>query len=266
MTLTDQTRQIVGFVWARMLGIDDGTFDEQPAVAPLVVVDESSSAVRIVSLFGHTIISGPPAACDVLAAAQTAQLASDRRLLELLLPQHPGARTAGTARLLYCEEPSVPAALDDDLPISFDPADASTLSAQCPADDVAASGVGAAEWTATMMHVPGDNDGRPGEPHGSDPSSAPSSSAAPGAPGPVPVAAAGREIWHHALAHLGVLTRPDTRRTGLGTRIAAIAAEEAFVEGLVPQWRVPEGSVAAARIAERIGFSQAGSQTTVLLS
>lgn len=238
MRLTEQTRQIIGFTWARMLGLDDDAFDaEHPRLG---AADEETGAVTVVRLFGRTAVTGPEIALNALRTAGNEELVSARRLLELLLPEHPGARTPGTARLLYCEEPASPA-VQEPATVSFDPVDVQAVTSRCPADDVAVSGVSEAEWTATLMLDPESPEG------------------------PDAAAASCRRIWHHTLAHLGVLTRPDRRGRGLGGCIAAIAAEEAFAEGLVPQWRVDLEDGASHRIARHLGFSEAGTQTTVIL-
>lgn len=238
MSLTEQTRQIIGFTWARMLGLDDDAFDaDRPRLG---VTDDEATAVTVVRLFGRTAVTGPEIALDALRGVGDEELVSDRRLLELMLPEHPGARALGAARLLYCEEPGEPT-LQEPATVSFDPADAQGVTSRCPADDVTVSGVADAEWTATLMLDPESPEG------------------------PDAAAASCRRIWNHTLAHLGVLTRPDRRGRGLGGRIAAIAAEEAFVEGLVPQWRVDFENEASQRIARQLGFSEAGTQTTVVL-
>ncbi|MDO5492675.1 MAG: GNAT family N-acetyltransferase [Nesterenkonia sp.] len=239
MTLTEQTRQIIGFTWARMLGLGDDAFDSDRE--RLGVVDDDAAAVTVVRLFGRTAVTGPESALDALRGTSDEELVSERRLLELMLPEHPGARALGASRLLYCEEPAPPT-LQEPATVSFDPADVRAVTSRCPADDVAVSGVAEAEWTATLMLDPQSSDG------------------------PDAAAASCRQIWHHTLAHLGVLTRPDRRGRGLGGRVAAIAAEEAFVEGLVPQWRVAFENEASLRIAQHLGFSAAGTQTTVILA
>mgnify|MGYP006199182849 FL=1 len=53
---------------------------------------------------------------------------------------------------------------------------------------------------------------------------------------------------------------------GLGAYAAAIAMEEAFTEGLVPQWRAALGNTASQHLADTLGFELAGSQTTVLFN
>lgn len=76
--------------------------------------------------------------------------------------------------------------------------------------------------------------------------------------------AAGRELWAGMLGHLGVLTVPQQRRGGVGLHLAVVAAEEAFTEGLIPQWRARTESLGSLRIAAALGFSPAGAQITVV--
>ena len=80
------------------------------------------------------------------------------------------------------------------------------------------------------------------------------------------MAAAGCEVWQQVLGHIGVLTHPGHRGLGLGRFAAAVATEEAFTDGLIPQWRAAAESPGSLRLAISLGYLQAGHQTTVALA
>jgi GNAT superfamily N-acetyltransferase len=80
------------------------------------------------------------------------------------------------------------------------------------------------------------------------------------------VAAAGAQVWAGALAHVGVLTRPDRRRRGLGSAVAAGVVREALAAGLVAQWRARAELTASRRLAGSLGFVEFGQQVSYELA
>lgn len=192
------------------------------------------SPVTFLRLFDHTVLSGPAEVLREARRFDDVELADERRLLEVARRHAGGARSLGAARLLYAEEPPV-LALAPRGAVSFDPAHVQAALAASPADDVQAAGIADAPWRAALVEE--------------DTATV--------------LGAAAHELWAGMLAHLGVLTVPDQRRSGVGRALAAVAAEEAFTEGLIPQWRARTESIASLRIAAALGFSPAGSQTTV---
>jgi RimJ/RimL family protein N-acetyltransferase len=54
-----------------------------------------------------------------------------------------------------------------------------------------------------------------------------------------------------------------TRGTGLASKVGSAAAAHALTLGLVPQWRSRIGNDASARVADRLGFVELGTQQTV---
>jgi len=80
------------------------------------------------------------------------------------------------------------------------------------------------------------------------------------------VAAAGAQVWAGALAHVGVLTRPDRRRRGLGSAVAASVVREALAAGLVAQWRARAELTASRRLAGSLGFVELGQQVSYELA
>lgn len=76
-------------------------------------------------------------------------------------------------------------------------------------------------------------------------------------------AASGYRRWPGDVAHLCVLTDPDTRAQGMATRVARAATAAAVADGLLPQWRA--ASQASVRTARRLGFVVLGAQLSVAL-
>ncbi len=238
--LSEHTRSIIGLAWARMLGLEDSALMGPPPGRRIEVADDGAATVTFVRLFGHSIAYGP---AEVLAAArrlQDEELELETVLLDVVRRASPGARSLGEAHLLYAEEPPELAPAEY-ASVSFEPEHLDSLRRACPADDVAAAGLTEPDWAVSLI------------------------AEGPG-PGEDAVAAAGREEWLHVLAQIGVLTRPDRRGMGLGRYIAAVAAEEAFADGLIPQWRAAAESPGSLRLGLSLGFEQAGSQTTVALA
>lgn len=234
--LQTHTEQIIMLAWSRILGLDDdGLQTAEPGVR-VEASDEDAAAVTLVELFGRTVLYGP---AGVLAAARDVpaeELALETTLLDISRTVAPGARILGEAHLLFCEEPPETDG-SDHVSISFEAEDVYQLAAQSPADDVALSGLEQAGWTAAVIR---EDTGQV-------------------------LAAAGCEVWQQVLGHLGVLTDPQHRGLGLGRFAAAVAAEEAFTEGLIPQWRAAAESPGSLRMAIDLGFAHAGHQTTVAL-
>ncbi|KUG60574.1 hypothetical protein [Nesterenkonia jeotgali] len=232
--LAEHTRSIIALSWARRLGLGDkdllGPGSRHELSTP------AGSPVSFLRLFDHTVLSAPSEVLHQARRLADAELADERSLLALARRCAAGARSLGAAQLLYAEEPPILTAAQRGA-ISFEPEAVQAAIAASPADDVQASGIGAAPWRAALV------DEYTG----------------------VSLGAAGREIWAGMLAQLGVLTVPGQRRRGVGLQLAAVAAEDAFTEGLIPQWRAGTESLAALRIAAGLGFSPAGTQTTVIL-
>ena len=233
MTLQDHTRSIISLSWSRILGLGDDALLNGSTRLEMSLME--GSEVSFLRLFDHSILSAPAAVLDELRGLSDSELAEERCLLDAALRHGEGARSLGSTQLFYAEEPPVldPAEVGA---VSFDASHVQSVLAASPADDVLASGIAEADWSAALV------DEDTGEASG----------------------AAGRAVWSGMLADLVVLTIPARRRGGRAHQLAAVAAEEAFVEGLIPQWRAPADSASAGKIARRLGFTQAGTQTSVV--
>lgn len=241
--LSPHLRQLIALAWARTMGVPDdvllaalsaGTRLEVPAPA------EHGAAVVWLRAAGLEALVAPE---PVLAAARglsPEELALESVLLRLCAPWSP--RSAGEQTLLHLEEPPE-IAPSDTVAVSDDPDHALALAAQCPADDVAAAALPTLAATHTLVR---------------DRRSA-------GLPDR-PLATAGHAVAGGLLADVRVLVRPDVRGHGLGAYAAAVAAQEAWDAGLVPQASVPVAQDGALRLALAVGFVPTGSVTRVELT
>ncbi|TLP79954.1 GNAT family N-acetyltransferase [Nesterenkonia sphaerica] len=235
-SLDAHTEHIILLAWSRALGLDDMTLASSLSAERIEAVAEGTQTLSLVQVLGRTALSGPK---DLVRAARDVpdeELALETGLLEIARPHFPGARILGEAQLLYCEEP--PELQGSDLvSVSHDPQHLRQLIERSPADDVTRSGVARAPWSASLVRED---------------------------TGEV-VAAAGRTIQHDFLGDIGVLTHPSHRGVGLARFAAAVAVEEAFADGLIPQWRAAGEAPGSLRLAITLGFAPAGHQTTVAL-
>lgn len=226
------TRAIIRLGWSRLLGLADDAF-ERPRPARIEHARDDAGAVMFLRLFGRGVLVGPP---GIVAAARDLdddELTTGRTLLRLAAAE-PGARILGEATLAYLD-----AAIDhpdaDDALVADEVDLAAALERACPGDDRAEAAISDLDHRFVLMVEDR------------------------------AVAGAGYEEWSGLLAHLAVLTSPAHRRRGYGGLIASLAANDAFAAGLVPQWRARTDNRASRRLAERLGFAEVGTQTTVLL-
>lgn len=119
MSLAEHTRSIIALAWSRLLGLADEELLGTGSRHELVTAD--GSAVTFVRLFDHTVLSGPAEVLRHGRGLEDAELADERRLLEISRPHSQGARTLGSARLLYAEEPPALDAAQRGA-VSYDPA------------------------------------------------------------------------------------------------------------------------------------------------
>ncbi|MEO9247579.1 GNAT family N-acetyltransferase [Citricoccus nitrophenolicus] len=248
MPVNAHTRQIIELAWSRILGLDDEALASAGGRRLEVATDaaagdrpdEDDQIATFVRLYGTSVLYGPRWLLDAARDVDDEVLALESTMIRLGTGH--AARSLGEWVLYYADD--VPD-LDrsSTVAVSYEDADARELEAQCPADDVTEVGLSGLDSTFTL--IPDDGAGTPtGR----------------------PVAGAGYEEWQGLIGHVGVLVRPDVRRMGLGAYAGAIAMEEAFTEGLIPQWRAALGNTGAQRVAASLGFELAGSQTTMLFN
>jgi hypothetical protein len=237
MELDPGTVAIVQLAWSRLVGLDDDAFGNGGADR-LYSVDDDSSILTFVTLFGREALRGPAWAVEAAEGLSGPELRSHSTLLSL--SREHGGRGLGEAQLYFCD--ALPRFEDPPAVVSTDGAYVRPLEQLCPPDDVSEVGLASTEQSFVLLQ----EGATASEP-------------------PLPLAGAGYDIWGGILAHLAILTAPDQRRKGFAQRVAAVAVEEAMAAGLVPQWRARADNTASQRTARRAGFAFAGTQTSVIL-
>lgn len=81
-----------------------------------------------------------------------------------------------------------------------------------------------------------------------------------------PLSGAAYLEWEGVLADVGVLTAPAARRQGNGQVVARLVTNDAFDEGMIPQWRTNAENTAARRLASGLGYEEWGVFVTVDIS
>ena len=280
MALQEHTLALISLAWARALGLPDdglGTLGATPASgtaspssppgpavggSPAAATPQGTSgtpgaARRIEVVLGPTdvlpgdgehvatvlrlgeaaVVAGPEWFVTACRDVDDEVLALESTLLRIGAGH--GARSRGEHTLYYADEaPAVDPA--QSIAVSFDSAHALEVGALCPADDVTAAAL--PQWNHTAALVPVFADGQGGG---------------------VACAAAGYDVLSGIVARLGVLAVPHLRGKGLGTYAAAAAMESAWLDGLVPSARVPEGHTQAHHIAVAVGMEPLGTQTSI---
>ncbi len=232
------TQAIVRLAWSRLLRLPDDTLD--PAANPVRTVRSTSDEQAMVLRLWDTWVVIGPDWFHARTADLDPELLVEPTTLLRSCELHP-ARLVGHAVLAYTDRyahPAVPGHLAlTDVPVDTAPAAAATLERASPPDDVAE--VGLAELGRVFVTYD-DRD--------------------------QPTSGAGYDECQGLLGHLGVLTPPELRGSGWGTVAAALALNDALDVGLVAQWRTRIDNTASRRVAQRLGFVEAGEQSTVLLT
>ncbi|WP_129337426.1 GNAT family N-acetyltransferase [Cellulomonas endophytica] len=225
--LEENTVAIVRLGWARSLGLPDD------ALAARVVEVPRDDVVSVVRLFGTVVAVGPAWFLDDPAGWH---LDGPALLRGVAARAGTRPRLLGAAALAYAdayvEHPGL-----SEVEVSDEPSALAEVVRRCPADDVGESGLTEMERVLVTL-ADGSDEG---------------------------LAAAGHDVRGGLVAQLGVLTPPERRGQGHGLLAAALATNDALDAGLVAQWRCRTGHDASLRLAARLGYVPAGSQTTVLL-
>ncbi|WP_182359905.1 hypothetical protein [Tomitella gaofuii] len=249
------TAAVIGLAWSRGLSLhDDAAFSH--AGERVLVRDDALPGLEFVELFGASALRGPGRLVD--AAAQLPSSAFlDGTAVSAVAADRPGAgtRTASRERLAFRDHYAPAAPPGAAVPVvSRSPLDAARVLDAAPADD-----------SRDVVRILGASSA-PGAEH--DPAGA-------AAPDPAPpctlvlddgsrVALAGYAAVHHLLADLRVVTAATFRRRGHARTIADIAVGEALDSGLICQARIRVESLAAAALADSLGFTDAGSRVVIV--
>lgn len=142
-------------------------------------------------------------------------------------------RSQGPVVLAFADEIGTAIARHDPL-ISHDLSHVLTLEALCAPDDVIAADLTRKRSWFTLL-----DDDRPAE-------------------SARPLAGSAYLEWEGLLADVGVLTAPSARRHGNAQVVARLATNDAFDEGMIPQWRTNSENGTARRLAARLGYEEWG--------
>lgn len=240
MDLETGTRAIIALAWARRLRMADSALASVAMGVDEVRInhrDDDATAVTFVRFMGGSVLAGPQWLLRAAAGVQDEELAAESTLLGLIRAHGDvAARGLGESLLYYADHPPAVEESTTTL-VSHEPATALELEALCPRDDLA--GVHLAQRAKTFTLVAEE--------------------------GHAPLSGAGYTVWEGLVADLAVLTAPALRRHGLGTYIAAIAADHALAEGFVAQFSAEVSNKAAQLMADALGFTLTGSLTRASL-
>ncbi|WP_037141258.1 GNAT family N-acetyltransferase [Rhodococcoides fascians] len=220
---------IIRLAWSRHFDLGDSAF--RPGVRH-VHSDENATSVTFVRLGDSSALIGPASALTAAATMSDDELTGGR-LRELA-----SGRTSGPIVLSYADDAGTTIDRHDPL-ISHERAHVDSLESACAPDDVIAADLVHKQSWFTLL---GDD--------------APVDAAA-------PLASAGYAEWQGLLGDLGVLTAPDARRQGNGQVVSRLATNEAFDEGMIPQWRCHADNVVARRLGARLGFEEWGALVSI---
>ena len=223
---------IIRLAWTQAFGLDPSRLDVEEAGRVLHTRPEGE-VLSVVRLGAQTLVVGPAWAVQAADSLPDDDICRVSALLQVTADH--GGRALGEAALAYTDdyisEPDLESAVvTDDEQAVLD------LERACPPDDV--TEVGLTELTARFVLL---------------------------GPGDAPLAGAGFDLWSGIIAQMGVLTARDSRRSGHGHRIAALATNAALDEGLIPQWRIPVDHDSAGAMAAGLGYQTLGHEAVVLL-
>jgi len=225
------TEAIVRLAWSRLLGLPDDAL--RGADLRVDAVPAEPSTLMTVRLGPTTAVVGPDWFVQAARDLDPDDLASVPTLLRLAEP-HGGADPLGVGVLAFTDEHVDVPGLDE-VEFGNEAGLVARLRESCRPEDVEESAL--LELDPAFVLVEDD----------------------------LAVAAAGYTEWVGLLAHVGVVTAAAHRRSGRGLLAAAAATNDALGCGLVAQWRARDDNTASLRLARRLGYTELGTQTTVVL-
>ncbi|MDG3015347.1 hypothetical protein [Speluncibacter jeojiensis] len=236
--MNTNTAAIVLLAWTRRLGLDDDTLTR--ADEPHRVADEAADRVRLLHVFGSTVLTGPPGALDRIdpavlrdpRAAETGTFAA--ATTAAALARAVGAIRPATTESLWYLDAYGPSPDGAEPLISHDSSDVDAVAGTCPPVDVNEAAVAGLERSFTLLD------------HAH-----------------TPRACSGYAVRDGFLADLRVLTDPRSRRTGDGSTVGRLAALDALDAGLIAQARIHPDNHTARRLAVSVGFAECGWLVTV---
>jgi hypothetical protein len=226
---------IIRLAWSRHLRLPDTALK---AGTRHVAIDDSETSVTFVRLGDSSALLGPEWAVDSARQLSDDQLAERGALGEIAGSR--AGRTEGPTVILFADDAGTTIDRHDPL-ISREPEHVRMLESRCAPDDVHAAALSGRHSWFTLL---------------GDESSAESAA---------PVSSAAYLEWEGLLADIGALTAPSERRKGNAQVVARLATNDAFDEGMIPQWRTNMENGTARRLAARLGYEQWGVFTATTL-
>ncbi|SNS87678.1 GNAT family N-acetyltransferase [Rhodococcoides kyotonense] len=218
---------IIRLAWSRHLGLEDSALrDGHRHIS--VTPDETS--VTFARFGDASALVGPEDAVTAAADLSDDDLARRGTLASLT---RASGRIQGPIVLSYAADVGTDLGRHDPL-ISHDLSHVLELESRCAPDDVIAADLTRRRSWFTVL-----DDDRPAD-------------------SATPLACAAYLEWEGVLADVGVLTSPTARRRGNAQVVARLATNDAFDEGMIPQWRCGEENGTARRLAARLGYEEWG--------
>jgi hypothetical protein len=229
---------IIRLAWSRRLGLEDSAL--RPSHRH-IEIDDNATSVTFVRLGDASALIGPESVVSASPNSWASRYTDDERSERGVLGAVGAGRSHGPILLYFAGDIGTSIDRHDPL-ISHELSHVLALEALCAPDDVIA-----AELTRkrSWFTVLGDDE--------------PAETAA-------PLATAAYLEWEGVLADLGVLTAPGARRQGNGQVVARLATNDAFDEGMIPQWRTNSENGTSRRLAARLGYEEWGVFVSVELS
>lgn len=241
MELETGTLAIIALAWARRLNMEDSALASvaMGADTPLRINhrDEDTSTVTFLRFGAGSVLCGPAWLLEAAADTADEELAAEAVLLGLLRDHGDvSARGLGESLLYHADQPPEIVESTTTL-VSDEVSSAVELEELCPRDDLAGVRLSEQDKSFTLIAEEGQ----------------------------APLSSAGYSVWEGLIADLAVLTAPSLRRHGLGTYIAAVAADDALSEGFVAQFAADVNHKGAQRLADALGLVLSGSLTRASL-
>lgn len=216
---------IIRLAWSRRLGLQDSAFRTG---ARHIKIDPNETSVTFVRLGDASALIGPESEVAAVSDRTDDELSSRG-----FLGESGTGRSYGPVVLAFAGDIGTEIGRHDPL-ISHDLAHVLALEALCAPDDVIAADLTRRRSWFTVL------------------SETESAETAP------PLASAAYLEWEGVLADVGVLTAPEARRQGNAQVVARLATNDAFDEGMIPQWRTATENGISRRLAGRLGYEEWG--------
>ncbi|MCQ4119790.1 GNAT family N-acetyltransferase [Rhodococcus tibetensis] len=223
---------IVRLAWSRELGLPDDALTAGPDRATRA--NQETDTIRFLHLLDTSAMVGPAWALGRAERLSARELTEPATLLSLT--QDRSARCSGPVTLWFTSEYQEPPTGQPPL-VSDDRGHVREVETVCPPDDVTEAHLSSRDRCFTIL-----DDAQQ------------------------PVSCAGYDEFQGFVADVAVLTAPQFRGRGLGTRAVGIATDDALDSGLIAQFRTPRDASGSRRLSARSGYRELGTYIEVTIS